>query len=51
MKTILAILTSGLIARGNDDNLQPADAIRLYEMTLTELIAANRAPRGDETTV
>lgn len=46
---IAAILTSGLIARGSDDDLQPGDAVRLYEMTLAELIATNRPPRSEAT--
>ncbi len=46
---IAAILTSGLIARGSDDSLEPRDTVRLYEMTLTELIATNRPPRSETT--
>ena len=45
---IAAILAAGLIARGKDDNLQPQDAVSLYEMTLAEIIAANRGRREAE---
>lgn len=45
---IAAILAAGLIARGNDDNLQPKDAVSLYEMTLAALIASNRGRRDAE---
>ena len=42
---IAAILTAGMIARGNEDNIQPKDAVSLYDLTLMELIASKRAPR------
>jgi hypothetical protein len=42
---IAAILTAGMIARGNEDNIQPKDAVSLYGLTLTELLASQRAPR------
>ena len=45
---IAAILAAGLIARGKEDNLQPADAVRTYELTLAELLGATRAKRPEE---
>ena len=44
---VAAILAAGLIARGNADDLQPKDAVDLYQLTLTELVASNRPARGD----
>jgi len=45
---IAAILSAGLIARGKEDNMAPADAVRTYEQVLSELLGANRAPRPEE---
>ena len=42
---IAAVLAAGMIARGNEDNIQPKDAVSLYELTLLELIASKRAPQ------
>jgi len=42
---IAAILTAGMIARGNEDNIQPKDAVSLYGLTLLDLIASKRTPR------
>lgn len=45
---IAAILAAGMIAGGKEDALQPADAVSLYNLTLSELIASNRPPREGE---
>jgi hypothetical protein len=42
---LAAILTSGLVSRGNGE-LQPKDVVKLYEATLAELLAVTRPPRG-----
>ena len=36
---IAAILAAGMIAKKNDENIEPKDAISLYNTTLTELIS------------
>jgi len=47
---IAAILSAGMIARGQGDKPQAADAIHTYEQVLTELLAATRAQRPPENT-
>ena len=42
---IAAILAAGLISQNKDDAIEPKDAIGLYGLCLTELIASNRAPK------
>lgn len=42
---IAAILAAGMIATSKDSEVQPKDAVSLYNLTLAEMIAANRAPR------
>ena len=44
---IAAILTAGLVAKNKDEELHPKDVVGLYELTLTELIASARPPRGE----
>jgi len=45
---VAAILAAGLIARGKEADLQPADAVRTYELMLAELLSATRARRPEE---
>jgi len=45
---IAAILSAGMIARGQGETPEPADAVRTYEQVLTELLAATRAQRPPE---
>jgi hypothetical protein len=42
---IAAILAAGLLAQNKDDAIQPKDAVGLYGLCLSELIASNRAPK------
>lgn len=46
-RMIAAILAAGLIAQNKDEEIQPKDAVGIYGLCLSELIEANRAPRGD----
>lgn len=45
---VAAILAAGLIARGSEDNLKPADAVSTYELVLSELLSATRNQRPPE---
>jgi hypothetical protein len=45
---IAAILTAGLVAKNPEDEFQPKDVVTLYEMCLSELIAAGRPGRTVE---
>lgn len=47
---IAAILSAGMLARGQGERPEPADAVRTYEQVLTELLAVNRAHRPPENT-
>lgn len=42
---IAAILAAGLISQNKDDAIEPKDAVGLYGMCLTELIASNRTAK------
>tara|TARA_R110000782_G_scaffold160186_1_gene252231 strand:+ start:805 stop:951 length:147 start_codon:yes stop_codon:yes gene_type:complete len=42
---IAAILAAGLISQNKDDTIEPKDAVGLYGLCLTELIASNRSPK------
>jgi hypothetical protein len=42
---IAAILTAGMVAQNNNENIQPKDAVAVYNTTLRELISSTRAPR------
>jgi len=42
---IAAILTAGLISK-SDDNLEPKDAVNVYQLTLAELINVIRPGRA-----
>ncbi len=42
---IAAILAAGLISQNKNDAIEPKDAVGLYGLCLTELIASNRAPK------
>lgn len=42
---VAAILAAGLLAQNKDDEIQPKDAVGLYGLCLTELIASNRTPK------
>ena len=44
---VAAIIAAGLIARGSSDDLQPKDAVDIYQLTLAELVASNRPARGE----
>ena len=45
---IAAILAAGMIAASKDGDVQPKDAVSLYNLTLADLIASNRPPREPE---
>lgn len=42
---IAAILAAGLLAQNKDDAIQPKDAVSLYGLCLSELIASNRVAK------
>lgn len=42
---VAAILAAGLLAQNKDDAIEPKDAISLYGLCLSELLAANRATK------
>jgi len=43
---VAAILAAGLLAQNKDDAIEPKGAVSLYGLCLSELIAANRAPKS-----
>lgn len=46
---IASILAAGMIATSKEGEVQPKDAVSLYNLTLAELIASNRPPRDEDT--
>lgn len=42
---VAAILAAGLLAQNKDDAIQPKDAVGLYGLCLSELIASNRVSK------
>lgn len=45
---IAAILTAGLVARGNGDELHPRDVVSTYQLMLAELLTVIRPQRPAE---